>query len=326
MSEEKKEHRHHHSHSSSHSERSSGSHRSASKSSKSSTKSSSKHSKSKRNVRTTIFLQSLLAIAAIAFGILSGGNALYGVALYALCNIPLLILALYSLKLRKIPSYEYKADVYKHESANMLTISIPLGLVVAGVIFILGLLSVDHDEFPVDSLFLTLGGAAGLIFNGLSYYLLKHARHKTMATKTVYENSLVGLLISFASFAAGIALFINEEFINSDPYVTILISLIIIASMIWVTYNYVKKGFHMLPEGLEIEQIISTIKLNECVKNYRHLNIWTNNAEEVELSCHLSLDDLSKVDKVKREIKEGLRKMGIDVVTIAFKKHKEEYE
>ena len=325
MSEEKKEHRHH-SHSSSQSKHSDGSHHSSSKSSKSSSKSSGKHSKSRRNVRISIFLQAMLAIAAIIFGFLSGGNALYGVALYALCNIPLLILAFYSLKLRKIPSYEYKADVYKHESATALTIAIPLGLVGAGVIFLLGLLSVDHDETPVIPLYLTLGGVFGLLFNGLSYTLLKCARHKTMATGTVFENSLVGLLISFASFAAGIALFIDERFINSDPYVTILISLAIIASMTWVTYNYVKKGFHMLPEGLEIEQIISTIKLNESVKSYRHLNIWTNNAEEVELSCHLSLNDMSKEKEVKSEIKEGLRKMGIDVVTIAFKKHKDEYD
>ncbi len=326
MSEEIKEHRHYHSHSSSRPVLSSGSHRSSSKSSKSIKKSSSKHSKSKRNVRTTIFLQALLAIATIALGVLSGGNALYGVVIYALCNIPLLVLALFSLKLRKIPSYEYKADVYKHESTTTLTIAIPLGLVAATVLFMLGLLSVDHDESPVDPLFLTLGGGIGLLLNGFSYSLLKYARHKTMATKTVFENSLVATLISFACLGAGLALFINEDFINSDPYVTILISLIIIASVIWVTYNYVKRGFHMLPEGLEIEQIISTIKLNECVKNYRHLNIWTNNAEEVELSCHLSLNDMSKVDEVKREIKEGLRKMGIDVVTIAFKKHKEEYD
>ena len=80
----------------------------------------------------------------------------------------------------------------------------------------------------------------------------------------------------------------------------------------------------MLPEGLEIEQVISTLKLNESVKNYRHLNIWTNNAEEIELSAHLSVDDLDKIDEIKREVKEELNKMGVDVVTLAFKKHREE--
>ncbi len=80
----------------------------------------------------------------------------------------------------------------------------------------------------------------------------------------------------------------------------------------------------MLPKDVEIEQVISVIKLNETVKNYKHLNIWTNNAEEVELSVHLSLDDMDKVKVVKDEIKEGLRNMGIDIVTLAFKKHKED--
>lgn len=279
---------------------------------------------SKRGVKTSIFLQSILFVVAVALGILSGGNALYGVALFAASNIPLLVNTLYSLKLRKIPSYEYKADVYKHTGAQMLTIALPLGLVLSGILLVLGILSVDHDETPVLPLYLTLGGVAGLLINGLTWHQLKRARSKTTAGKTVYEYSRVGLIVSFIAFAAGIALFINEIFINSDPYATILISLGIMAAMVWMTYIYVKKGFHMLPEGLEIEQIISTIKLNETVKNYRHLNIWTNNAGENELSVHLSLEDMSKEKEVKEEIKEGLRKMGVDVVTLAFKKHKEE--
>ncbi len=320
MSEEISVHKHHHSHSGeSKSEKSRKSHRSSSHKS-----SSGRSSKSRRNVVISIMLNVLLIIAGIALGIMSGGNALYGVALFALFNVPLLLQAYFSLKLRKIPSYEYKADVYKHYSAAMLTVSLPIALLLTGVLFVLGFNRVDNDQLLVNDMPLIIGGLAGVIVNGLSVMLLKRAESKTVACKTVYDNSVVGTLISAAALVAGIMLLMNEELINSDPYVTMLIAIVTAVVAVKVLYVFIKRGFHMLPDGLEIEQIISTIKLNESVKNYRHLNIWTNNAEEVELSAHLSLDDMEKVDVVKAEIKEGLRKMGVDVVTLAFKRHRED--
>ena len=75
-----------------------------------------------------------------------------------------------------------------------------------------------------------------------------------------------------------------------------------------------------------MEPLISTIKLNENVKNYKHVNIWRNNADEVELSAHLSLLDMGKMDEVKRQLKHELRKQGVDIVTLSFKQHKEQAE
>jgi cobalt-zinc-cadmium efflux system protein len=314
--------RHHHSHkhesSSGRSVRSGKSHHS------SSSKSSGRSSKSRKNVSISIVLNALLVIAAIAFAILSKANSLYGVAIFALFNIPLLLLAYFSLKLRKIPSYEYKADVYKHYSASMLTIALPIALIASGLLLILGWNMVNDKSVAVDALPLTIGGLCGIVVNGISYYLLKRTQSKTIACNTVYVNSGIGTLISLAALGAGIALMLNEIFINADHFVTLIIAIGIIATAIWVLHTFIKRGFHMLPEGLEIEQVISTLKLNESVKNYRHLNIWTNNAEEIELSAHLSVDDLDKIDEIKREVKEELSKMGVDVVTLAFKKHREE--
>ena len=144
--------RHHHSHkhesSSGRSVRSGKSHHS------SSSKSSGRSSKSRKNVSISIALNALLVIAAIALAILSKANSLYGVAIFALFNIPLLLLAYFSLKLRKIPSYEYKADVYKNLSSIMLTIGIPIGLVLSGVLLVWGITNVDNDLNVVNSVLL----------------------------------------------------------------------------------------------------------------------------------------------------------------------------
>lgn len=320
MAEEKSVHRHHHSHSGeSHSSSSKTSHHS-----KGSKSSSGRPSKSRKKVGISIAINIILLIAVVAIGIMSGGLSVFGIALFAMFNLPLLFLAYYSLKLRKIPSYEYKADVYKNLSSIMLTIGIPIGLVLSGVLLVWGITNVDNDLKVVNSVLLIIGGLCGLIGNGLSSYYLKKCKEKTVACKTVYDNSLVGCVISIGTMIAGIALLSWEKLINADPYATILISLVIAITAIKVLHTYVKRGFHMIPHGLEIEQVISTLKLHESVKSYRHLNIWTNNAEEIELSAHLSLDDMDKVERVKRDIKDELRKMGVDVVTLAFKKHKEE--
>ena len=316
MAEERSAHRHHRSHSGE-------SHSSISKSQRSKS-SSGRPSKSRKKVCISIAINIILLMVVIALGIMSGGFSVFGIALFALFNLPLLFLAYYSLKLRKIPSYEYKADVYKNLSSIMLTIGIPIGLALSGVLLVKGINRVDHEELVVNSIPLIIGGICGLIANGLSNFYLKKCVEKTIACKTVYDNSLVGCVISAGVLVAGIALLSWEKLINADPYATILISLVIAATAIKALHTYVKRGFHMIPHGLEIEQIISTLKLHESVKSYRHLNIWTNNAEEIELSAHLSLDDMDKMERVKSDIKDELRKMGIDVITLAFKKHKEE--
>ena len=304
MAEEKSVHGHHRSHRGE-------SHSSISKShpSKSSKSSSGRPSKSRKKVGISIAINIILLIVVVAIGIMSNGLSVFGIALFAMFNLPLLFLAYYSLKLRKIPSYEFKADVYKNLSSIMLTIGIPLGLVLSGVLLVCGITNVDNDVKVVNSVWLIIGGLCGLIANGLSNFYLKKCMEKTIACKTVYDNSLVGCVISAGVLVAGIALLSWDKLINADPYATILISLVIIATAVKALHTYVKRGFHMIPHGLEIEQIISTLKLHESVKSYRHLNIWTNNAEEIELSAHLSLDDMDKMERVKSDIKDELRKM-----------------
>jgi len=123
---------------------------------------------------------------------------------------------------------------------------------------------------------------------------------------------------------AGIILMVSPACTWADPAATLIAALVILCFTVKLLYVYVKRGFLVFPEHIDTAKVLNVLKQNDHVMNCRHLNIWKNSADELEVSAHLSLDDMTAVEMVKKEAKHSLRHMGFEIVTLAFKKHKEE--
>lgn len=292
------------------------------------------HTHSHSHVSTTKMLKALkiciginavYLIAEALVGMKANSLSLITDAGYNLGDVLVLALAYFSLRLKSTPSYQLESATYKKYSALSLLINSVILLVAVGFVSLLAWTKL-RDGFSHCSagLAMTVTAGLGIVVNGITAWILrKNSRHST-GMKSAAVNMMADTFVSVVVVAAGIILMVSPACTWADPVATLIAALVILCFTVRLLYVYLKKGFLVFPEHIDTAKVLNVLKQNDHVMNCRHLNIWKNSADELEVSAHLSLDDMEAVELVKKEAKHSLRHMGFEIVTLAFKKHKEE--
>jgi len=314
--EENKEHRHeHHTGSSHHHSGSNHTH----------THSRVSTSKALKALKVCIGINAVYLIAEALIGMKENSLSLITDAGYNLGDVLVLALAYFSLRLKSTPSYQLESATYKKYSALSLLINSVILLVAVGFVSLLAWTKL-RDGFSHCSagLAMSVTAGVGIVVNGITAWILrKNSRHST-GMKGAAVNMMADTFVSVVVVVAGIILMVSPACTWADPAATLIAALVILCFTVKLLYVYVKRGFLVFPEHIDTAKVLNVLKQNDHVMNCRHLNIWKNSADELEVSAHLSLDDMTAVEMVKKEAKHSLRHMGFEIVTLAFKKHKEE--
>lgn len=328
--EENKEHRQHGSHSGSSHHHSGSTHshsseHSHSHSHHSSSTGSSSSSKALSAIKLCIGINAIYLIAEALVGMKTDSLSLVTDAGYNLGDVLVLALAYFSLKLKSTPSYQPEAGSYKRHSALSLIINAAILLVAVGFVSLLAWTKMKEGWSHCSAgLAMTVTAGIGIVVNGLTAWILRKNSGKSSGMRNAFVNMAADTFVSVVVMAAGIVLLMNPACTNADPIATLIAAFVILCFTVRLLYGYLKKGFLVFPDKVDTAKVLSILKDNEHVVHCRHLNIWHNSADELEVSAHLSLDDMTAIPLVKDEIKQGLRKMGVRIVTLAFKRHREE--
>ena len=332
MAEEKKHHHSNHSGSSHHHHHSTGSisehtveqSHGHSHSSHSRQSSQSGLSKALNAIKICIAINAIYLVAEALVGMHTNSLSLITDAGYNLGDVLVLALAFFSLKLKGTPSYQTEAAAYKKYSALSLVINAVILLVAVGFVSLLAWGKMgDFGSHCTAGLAMTVTAGIGIVVNGLTAWILRKNSKKSTGMKIAFVNMAADTFVSVVVMVAGIVLLTNPACTTADPIATIIAAVVILCFTTKILYNYLKKSFLMFPEHIDSDKVLSFLKANDHVIHCRHLNIWRNSADETEVSAHLSLDDMDAVEEVKRDVKQNLRHMGVDIVTLAFKKHKD---
>lgn len=315
--EENKEHRHEHHTGSSHHHHSGSNH--------THTHSRVSTSKALKALKVCIGINAVYLIAEALIGMKENSLSLITDAGYNLGDVLVLALAYFSLRLKSTPSYQLESATYKKYSALSLLINSVILLVAVGFVSLLAWTKL-RDGFSHCSagLAMSVTAGVGIVVNGITAWILrKNSRHST-GMKGAAVNMMADTFVSVVVVVAGIILMVSPACTWADPAATLIAALVILCFTVKLLYVYVKRGFLVFPEHIDTAKVLNVLKQNDHVMNCRHLNIWKNSADELEVSAHLSLDDMTAVEMVKKEAKHSLRHMGFEIVTLAFKKHKED--
>lgn len=315
--EENKEHRHEH--------HTGSSHHHHSGSNQTHTHSRVSTSKALKALKVCIGINAVYLIAEALIGMKENSLSLITDAGYNLGDVLVLALAYFSLRLKSTPSYQLESATYKKYSALSLLINSVILLVAVGFVSLLAWTKL-RDGFSHCSagLAMSVTAGVGIVVNGITAWILrKNSRHST-GMKGAAVNMMADTFVSVVVVVAGIILMVSPACTWADPAATLIAALVILCFTVKLLYVYVKRGFLVFPEHIDTAKVLNVLKQNDHVMNCRHLNIWKNSADELEVSAHLSLDDMTAVEMVKKEAKHSLRHMGFEIVTLAFKKHKEE--
>ena len=73
-----------------------------------------------------------------------------------------------------------------------------------------------------------------------------------------------------------------------------------------------------MPAGTDIDKVEKTIHSVEGVEGVLHLHIWAISTTETALTAHVSVADISEMERIKQEIKHDLQHVGIQHATLEF--------
>lgn len=258
----------------------------------------------------SIILTSLILVAEVIGGLLSGSLALLSDAAHVFMDIFALVLSFVALKLAiRPPDDQHSFGWHRLEVVAALINGASLFIISVGI----WIEAVKRFQHPVAvrSTEMLIIAVIGLVVNVIVAFILgghDHAHsgndhdhehdhaHDTSSKKrnlnvqSAFLHVLGDAISSVGVIIAAIIIhFTKIEWI--DPLISILIGVIIFIS----AFRVLKSALHILiegvPEGLSIKEINARMTTIEAVKTVHDLHVWNLGSDQVSLSAHVILEE-----------------------------------
>jgi len=286
----------------------------------------------------SIILTSLILVAEIIGGLMSGSLALLSDAAHVFMDIFALALSFIALRLAiRPPDDQHSFGWHRLEVVAALINGASLFIISVGI----WIEAVKRFQHPVavHSTEMLVIAVIGLVVNVVVAFILgghdhAHSGHdhadkqetgnkkRNLNVQSAFLHVLGDAISSVGVIIAAIIIhFTKIEWI--DPLISILIGVIIFIS----AFRVLRSALHILiegvPEGLSIKEINSRMSEVEAVKTVHDLHVWNLGSDEVSLSAHVVLEDAQEdqqpaiMDQLKQLLDEEFH---IQHTTIQFEK------
>lgn len=190
------------------------------------------------------------------------------------------------------------------------------GLLMLGVVAIVVIHAVERLQQPlaVKGEAVTAVAFIGLVLNVAVLYLLGHGADLNRRAAALHV--LSDLLASIAALLSGVVIMFTDWTLI-DP----LLSLLIVAFILYSTQRLLREALHGLMEGvpaeLSLNEIGTDMAARPGVRSVHDLHVWSLSSQQPALSAHVVLDDLSDWETILHDLQQMLRQRhGIDHVTL----------
>ncbi len=282
------------------------------------------HSHSHQHIETgrpllwSIVLNSIITIAQVIGGFISGSLALLSDALHNFSDVLSLVISYVASRLSKKQASRSRTFGYKRAEIIAAFVNSSTLLVVAILLIIEAVERFENPQVIGTGLVIWLSLLAILV-NGFSVLLVRPSADHNMNMKSAYLHLLTDMMASVAVLIGGILMKLYEIY-WIDPLLTIIIALY----LIYMGFDLLKASTRVLmlftPETIEVNDIVHSISSLEEVKNVHHVHIWQLNEQEVHLEAHIDFYkdiNLSTFDTILQEIEEKVfHEFGINHVNI----------
>jgi cobalt-zinc-cadmium efflux system protein len=154
-----------------------------------------------------------------------------------------------------------------------------------------------------------------IFVNGISGWILMRWGEEDINIQSAYLHLLSDSLVSLGVVIGGAIIYFTGYTIV-DPIISILVSLVMIASVIDIFKKSIRMNFDWVPHGMDIEEIKNEVLEVEWVLDIHHIHIWVLSTTQYALTAHI-LVQLWRNDKViKDKIHHELEHDNIHHVTL----------
>lgn len=235
-----------------------------------------------------IVLTTVIFLAELVAGWLSGSLALLSDAMHMLSDSTGLILALVAMLVgRRAPTpqatYGYRRVEVLAALLNAITVT-----AVCVWIVIQAVARLHHQE-PIDTGMMLIVAVIGLIANGASALILARRSGGSLNMRGAYLHVLSDLLGSVAVIAAGLVI-AWTGFQAADTIASVLIACLVVPRSLGLVRASISVLLERAPADVDARAAARALERIPGVIAVHDLHIWTTDGSTVLASCHLVID------------------------------------
>ncbi len=254
-----------------------------------------------RNLLISILLNSLITIAQIIGGFLSGSLALLSDALHNLTDVSSLIISYIASVLSKKKATKTRTFGYKRAEIIAAFINAS-SLIVIAIYLVFEAINRFFKPQKIEAELVIWLSILGIVINGLSVLLLKKDSVNNINIRSAYIHLLTDILASIAVLIGGILMKFYQVF-----WVDAALTMAIAIYLIIVGISLLKESFNILmlftPKEIRIEDVVQEVIKEEQINNIHHIHIWQLNESEIHLEAHIDFNDDLKFSEFNKILK-----------------------
>lgn len=277
-----------------------------------------KHNVKGNNLIYSILLNTLITIAQVIGGIISGSLALISDALHNFSDVLSLIFSLVAHKLSRRKASVNQTFGFKRAELIAAFINAATLIIVAFILIYHAIFKLLKPE-PIESNLVIWLALLGIAVNGFSVLLLRKEATHNLNMKSAYLHLLTDMMASVAVLTGGLLMKFYQIY-----WVDSVMTLLIAVYLIVVGFDLFLKSTKMLmlftPDTIDIKDIVREVHKIEGVGKLHHIHVWHLNEEELHLEAHLDCAadiKMSEFNDLLHEMEEVLyKKFNINHVNI----------
>ncbi|MCX6815018.1 MAG: cation diffusion facilitator family transporter [Candidatus Aenigmarchaeota archaeon] len=275
-----------------------------------------KNNNVERTLKIAIILTSVIFVVELAGSFASGSLSLLGDAGHMLRDVFALAVSLSAVMIaKKLPTKEKTFGYHRVEILAALLNGILL-IVISGWIFAAAYIRF-FTPAPIQSFTMLVVASIGLVVNVIVAFSLRG--HHDLNVRSAFFHVLTDLLSSVAVVFAAIWIFFTGQTIV-DPILGTLIAILVLIS----AFNIIRDSIHILlgfaPKDVNFEGMIKDMESVSGVDGVNNVHLWTLCSNVNILDAHVLTKEpsMTKIEKMKDEIKQRLGKYNIRHATLEF--------
>lgn len=254
------------------------------------------HETASLRVLISIFMNVLITVLEIVFGILSRSLALISDSMHNLSDTIAGVLTLWTLKLSERKQNEKFTFGYKRSQIISAFVNSSVLLVIAALLIREAVLRFLNPETINVSLMLPVA-VVGLVANSVSVFLL-HSHAHNLNIRSAYLHLLSDALSSVAVVFGAIFMWIFKLYLL-DPLLTIFIAVY----MGYEAFKIVKESTLILleatPSEIDLKEVEKSVLEVPDVVNIHHVHVWRLDDETILFEAHVNVAPNLNVEKTK---------------------------
>ncbi|MBE9467703.1 MAG: cation transporter [Bacteroidetes bacterium] len=270
------------------------------------------HNHNIKNIGLTIFLNTVITIAQIIGGIISGSMALLSDAMHNFSDVLSLIISYVARKLYKKDSNIIHTFGYKRAEILAAFINSSTLIVIAGILIFKSIERLIEPQEIQGNIVIYLA-TLSILLNGLSVLLIKKDAKDSMNIRSAYLHLFGDMITSIAVLVGGLIIKVfSWNWI--DGIFSLGIAIYLIYSSWKIFTESLKIIMEFTPEDIDIKKIVSEIIKIEGVKNIHHIHVWKLDEHQINFEAHIDVNDdiyISDFEKILFLVNKILKNSGI---------------